>query len=386
MNRIVTLVLFLFVGSIYAQQVDFIKNDLNKAMRKAKKENKLIFVDGYTTWCGPCKWMDAHVFNDPQLSEYFNHSFVNVKINLEEGKGVAFAEKYAPPAYPTFYFLTADGDIQHMALGAYNVSELMQIAEGAIQPKTNLAYFQKNHDANLTNASFLLEYAMLLKFLRLENSKVIVKEYLATQSDLSGEQNAKFIYDNVGINIDDRLFVHMVDNLEDFYTHIGRDKVDTKLLNAIHGSFGPEGTDEDVIAKIQELLPKQSQRLTDRLYLNQLMANNEIEDVTIFTNMAYFYTFQWKPEDWEFVNNLAWIVYELGTEEDHFKKGKAIALESVALDDNYFNNDTVAALCYMLRDKEGAMKYAYKAVEQANAVGGDASSTHRLIRLIQELD
>jgi thiol-disulfide isomerase/thioredoxin len=386
MIRLVVLLLFLFVGSTYSQEVKFINNDLNKAIRKAKKENKLIFVDGFTTWCGPCKWMDANVFVDPQVSEFFNTSFINVKINLEEGNGIAFAEKYAPQAYPTFYFLTAEGAVQHMALGAYSADDLMLIAKGAIQPKTNLAYFKKNHNSNLSNGSFLLEYAMLLKFLRLENSKQIIEEYLATQTDLSGEQNSKFIYDNVGINIDDRLFKYMVDNLEDFYTHIGRDKVDTKLLNAIHGSFGPEGTEDDVVAKIQELLPKESQRLTDRLYLNQLMANNEIEDITIFTNMAYFYTFQWKPEDWEFVNNLAWIVYELGTEEDHFKKGKAIALESVALDDNYFNNDTVAALCYMLKDKESAMKYAYKAIELANEARSDASSTHRLMRLIQELD
>lgn len=385
MIRVITVLLFLFTVSIHAQEVNFIKNDLTKAIRKAEKENKLIFVDGYTTWCGPCQWMDANVFVDPQVSKFFNDTFINVKMNLEDGKGIEFAEKYKPQAFPTFYFLTPTGEIQHMALGSYSSQELIQIALGANQPKTNLAYFQKNHDTNLSNSSFLLEYAMLLKFLRLGN-KSIIRDYLATQSDLSGEQNSNFIYDNIGINIDDRLFSYMINNLEDFYIHIGRDKVDTKILNAIHGSFGPEGTEEDVIAKLQELLPKESQRLTDRLYLGQLMANNEIEDVTIFTNMAYFYTFQWKPEDWEFVNNLAWIVYELGTEEDHFKKGKAIALESVALDDNYFNNDTVAALCYLLKDKTGAMKYAHKAVELATQVGADPSSTQRLIRLIQELD
>jgi len=386
MSRISILLLVLFASSSYAQSINFIKNDLNKALRKAKKENKLIFVDGYTTWCGPCKMMDANVFNDSQISDFFNNSFINVKMNLEEGEGLDFAKKYSPPAYPTFYFLTAQGDIHHMALGAYNINDLMLVANGALSSNANLAYFKDNHISNRSNASFLLEYAMLLKFLRLENSNSIIKEYLATQSDLSGEQNSKFIYDNVGIDIDDRLFKHMIDNLQDFYTHVGRDKVDTKILNAIEGSFGPESTEEDVIAKIQELLPKESQRLSDRLYLNQLMSNNEVEDVTIFTNMAYFYTFQWKPEDWEFVNNLAWIVYELGTEEDHFKKGKAIAIESVALDDNYFNNDTVAALCYMLKDKDSAMKYAYRAVELANEAGGDASSTQRLIRLIQELD
>ncbi|KKX50276.1 thioredoxin domain-containing protein [Sphingobacterium sp. IITKGP-BTPF85] len=30
---------------------------------KAKKENKFIFVDLFTTWCGPCKYMSASVFS-----------------------------------------------------------------------------------------------------------------------------------------------------------------------------------------------------------------------------------------------------------------------------------------------------------------------------------
>ncbi len=376
---------FALVNS-HAQSIDFHQNNLNRALKQANKENKLIFVDGYTVWCGPCKWMDANVFSDPQVSEFFNNSFINLKVNLEEGKGVDFAEKYKPPAFPTFYFLNGAGEVQHMALGAFDVENLMQIAHDALRPTGNLAYFKNNYNSNRNNGPFLKEYAMLLKFLRLPENKEVVRDYLATQTDLSGETNAKFIFDQVGINIESRLFNYMINNLQDFYTHIGEYKVDTKIINAIDGSLGPAGTPEELEAKIQELLPKESQRLIDRMYLDQLMSGDVIEDVTIFTNMAYFYVFHWKPQDWEFVNNLAWTIYETGTTTDHFEKGKAIAQESVALDNNYFNNDTVAALCYQLRQKDHAITYAMKAIGLAQKEGVDASSTLGLLRLIQQLD
>ena len=48
-----------------------------EALQKAKQENKLIFVDLYTTWCGPCKKMAAETFPQQAVGDYFNKNFVN---------------------------------------------------------------------------------------------------------------------------------------------------------------------------------------------------------------------------------------------------------------------------------------------------------------------
>lgn len=34
--------------------IQFIEANWNKALEEAKKQNKLIFLDAYATWCGPC--------------------------------------------------------------------------------------------------------------------------------------------------------------------------------------------------------------------------------------------------------------------------------------------------------------------------------------------
>lgn len=51
-------------GFAQTKEIHFEKSSFADIKAKAKKENKLIFIDAYTSWCGPCKWMEigrAHV-------------------------------------------------------------------------------------------------------------------------------------------------------------------------------------------------------------------------------------------------------------------------------------------------------------------------------------
>jgi len=76
--------------SLYSQEspvgISFINNDLGKALEEASRSGQIVFVDAYTTWCGPCKMMDKNVFSDPEVAALFNERFVNLKLDMEKGK------------------------------------------------------------------------------------------------------------------------------------------------------------------------------------------------------------------------------------------------------------------------------------------------------------
>ena len=67
--------------SSFAQGVDFKELTMQEALALAGKEKKMIFIDFYTTWCGPCKMMSSEVFTLEQVWTYFNRVFVNMKVD-----------------------------------------------------------------------------------------------------------------------------------------------------------------------------------------------------------------------------------------------------------------------------------------------------------------
>ena len=129
-NVYFTLALLLCFLNGAAQGIIFEKGTFAEVLAKAQKEKKLIFVDFYTDWCGPCKLMDAQVFSRDNVGAFFNANFVNYKINAEKGEGVEIARKYKVSAYPTMFFLSPDGTPAHMIVGSKNEEAFLNEARG----------------------------------------------------------------------------------------------------------------------------------------------------------------------------------------------------------------------------------------------------------------
>ena len=77
------------------------------ACKKAKEENKAVFVDFYTVWCGPCKQLDKTTFKDKKVQTWLNEKTIAIKVDAERQKDLA--KRYSISAYPTLLFVKADG-------------------------------------------------------------------------------------------------------------------------------------------------------------------------------------------------------------------------------------------------------------------------------------
>ena len=96
--------------SVFAQGIEFEHTSWKEAVKKAKELNKPIFVDVYTSWCGPCRVMAAQVFTRSEIGAKYNNGFVNVKIDAEKGEGIAIAKKYEVHSYPTYLFINPNDE------------------------------------------------------------------------------------------------------------------------------------------------------------------------------------------------------------------------------------------------------------------------------------
>ncbi len=115
------------------QGIKFIENDWNLALKNAKENNKLVFLDIYATWCGPCKMLKQYTFSDAKAGEFFNKNFVNVSIDGEKGIGPTLARQYSIEGYPTLVVTDSTGKPVLITAGYIPTDVLMQFANEALK-------------------------------------------------------------------------------------------------------------------------------------------------------------------------------------------------------------------------------------------------------------
>lgn len=112
--------------------INFFEGTLTQAKAKAKKEKKYIFIDCFTTWCGPCKKMSKTTFVSKEVGEFYNKNFICMKIDMENGEGVNVASTYSINAYPTYLFIDFKGDVKHTDLGFINADKFIEVGKTAL--------------------------------------------------------------------------------------------------------------------------------------------------------------------------------------------------------------------------------------------------------------
>ena len=113
--------------------IKFQKSDLLRPLlEQARREGKLVFVDFYATWCGPCKAMERNVFSDKRIGDYFNDNFISYKVDAD-GQGSHIAAIYDIKSLPTLLFLDGNGEILARHNSAIGISQLKSLAQQAQQ-------------------------------------------------------------------------------------------------------------------------------------------------------------------------------------------------------------------------------------------------------------
>ncbi len=182
---LLVLMLTLSYGLVNGQGINFEHITLEEALQKAGKENKLVFVDVYTDWCGPCKVMTRTIFTNEQVGKFFNHQFINVKVNAEK-EGVQAARKYGVDAYPTMIFLRGDGDMVYKNVGSKDIAGVILMGKNALEAVKSgytIAELKEQYDSKRTDERFLKIYIEKMIENR-ENPFRAIEDWLIIQTEI----------------------------------------------------------------------------------------------------------------------------------------------------------------------------------------------------------
>ena len=227
--------------SSFAQGVDFKELTMQEALALAGKEKKMIFIDFYTTWCGPCKMMSSEVFTQEQVGTYFNRVFVNMKVDAEKGEGVELAKKYQVRAYPTFVVLRADGTEVYRTSGARPAEEFIDKIRKGIDPKWSPEGLARRYKKGERTPELVNEYALLqMETGNIELGNQVIREYFNKLSDKKRVKPENlFLYTRYALNYRDPKADYMFAHKDRFVKENGREEVESLLYNWLRQQIMP---------------------------------------------------------------------------------------------------------------------------------------------------
>lgn len=184
MKRILSFLMFsLFCVDVFGQDggVAFMDNEpWENVIKKAKEENKLIFVDCYTIWCGPCNRLTEEVFPQKEMGDYMNHRFVSVKYDIEKGEGARFKELYVNEisAYPTLLIMDTEGKLIHKLVGYQPMMPLMNSIQRGLEG-VNVYAMKEKYAQNKNDKAFIKDYLWALRFANMmEEYESVARAYI----------------------------------------------------------------------------------------------------------------------------------------------------------------------------------------------------------------
>ena len=380
MNKIsILLILFVSQLSFSQQSIKFEDSDFATILAKAKAEKKLVFMDAYAAWCGPCKLMEKNVFTDKNVADYYNQNFINSHFDMEKGEGKTLAAKYGIRSYPTLLFLNGEGEIVGKELGYIKTEEFLELGK-------------KNNKPSLVNTNlkdeFLkgkLDQAGLLNFMNLYASKdpALAKQasekYFANKKDktFSGEEVNALL--NFTQSVDDANYKVFVSNKagitellpENNYKQFDNYLKLMKLITSATDDKTKTIDDAKVLKEGEGLFPKDE--LTKSLNVYKLNYYAAHENFPAYEKTALEY---YKNPDEFNANELLTAASTIGEKSKDVKSLQAASrwAEKVVMSSENFDSTSILATLYdKLGKKEEAKMFAGMAANFAKEENRDAA-------------
>ncbi len=365
----------------FGQGISFEKDSWEDLLQKASEENKLIFLDAYTSWCGPCKQMTKNIFTSAKLGKYYNANFVNAKMDMEKGEGPMLRAKYDIMVYPTLLYINSDGKLVHKITGYKSVKEMM--AEGTIanDPKNNMVAQEERFEGGDRSPEFL-RALIDTKVKGRDGSHIpILNEYLETQEDWSNEDNMNLIY-TLTESVDSKTFKYIIDNKAAFQTKFGKNEVTKNIQNLvfdkIHSSKNIKLKTIDDLFKMA--YPNEHLKMSSQYRMTYYRQRGER---TEYAKAAIDHYAKYNTSDPGELNDVAWTFYEVVNDKKLLCKATKLAKQSIQIEKDHYNLDTLAHLYHKMGKDAKSIKTAKKAITIAESNNMDSSGTSALIEKIK---
>lgn len=205
--------------SATAQHVNFEASPA-AAFARAKMEKKQVFVEYYNAECPVCKKLEP-VFDDKELSGFYNEHFINYKLNTENigkedslfiaGAGLTF------DSVPYFLFFDSDGSFVHYSGTKNDINYLIDAGKTALQPADRTGALAGKYNSGDRTIKTLYAYSNLLALYKNDSLRTIIAGELfkAFPKEDLGNEKSYIITKNCVNNIENGFFQYWIGHINE---------------------------------------------------------------------------------------------------------------------------------------------------------------------------
>jgi thiol-disulfide isomerase/thioredoxin len=383
--------LFLF-ADVFSQPTGIhFEKGLNwqQILNKAKQENKYVFVDCYTTWCGPCKAMEKNIYILPSVGEVFDKKIISVKMQFDstdnDDEDVKlyrpvikdFEKTYHLEGYPTYLFFSPDGQLVTKDIGMMNEHEFISLAKSAINPEEQYYTLKKKLLAGDTSVINRLT-PLAVKLNDREIYSRLHKKFVEELSFPFTKNNLQLIYSTITSSSDTgfKLIVNHADRVDKILQEPNR--IEQTVVNLLVGEAYQQyvtGKEDKVNWKdISDFIYSKASAYHDNVLVNLKMAHagatkqwNDYGGFLADYYDQFYHTIKYHGKHFE-MNNQLWIVFENATDKKVLQRAAAWSKKTIITDEgteDAASMDTYANLLYKSGNKEEAITWEEKAFAKA---------------------
>lgn len=351
--------------NINATGIEFIHDKkFQEVLDMAKAQNKLVFMDCYTSWCGPCKRLAATVFPDSAVGMFFNSAFVNAKFDMEKDDGITIANKYGIRAYPTLLWLDGDGNVKHKIVGGLDAPGLIENGRKATDPNPGiLAGYRKQYSDGNRDINFLHNYVDAL-YNAGDKYADFFKEYLdkLTPAEMSDPKHTKTIF-NLTNDLKSPGMAYLVKN-RDYYQHLMGEQIFNNKINLIAAKAASEAVSADDKALYEGALQLlKTNKAPDHVQQSLKLSMDyfyHMNDWDNYDKNATQYVKKYASKNAKELNDIAWNYFTVIHKPDMLERAAKWAYMAINIDNKYTYNLTYAWILYNLENyKEASLACDY---------------------------
>lgn len=177
--RVIYLLFFFSLCFVFnCQAIHFFEGDYTSALKKAKTENKNLFICFSASWCGPCKMMEKYVFPNEKVAQYVDTHFIPLHLDIDIQENAALQKRINPEyagVVPHLCILSPEETLIKESGGALSIPQMLKFLQ--ITPKNALhRKIAKSSDIDSIQQLFAYKdsYQQILEKAQRENKNMLL--------------------------------------------------------------------------------------------------------------------------------------------------------------------------------------------------------------------